>query len=73
MRQLLAVCPRDKVREDIARDRAEREAQQRRTKELPAPVAAEPVSKPAVKKEYDSCRLQVRVRRCCVSLKLAHR
>lgn len=51
-----AVLLRQKVKEEIARDRAERQARQ---KEKAPPVAAPQPASTAVKKDYDTCRLQV--------------
>ena len=47
---------RQKVKEEIARDQAERQARQ---KEKAPPVAAPQPTSTAVKKDYDTCRLQV--------------
>ena len=47
---------RQKVKEEIARDQAERQARQ---KEKASPVAAPQPTSTAVKKDYDTCRLQV--------------
>ena len=54
---------RQKVKEEIAKDRAERAAREKKAKaeSAGAAPAAQPQSTaPQAKKEYDTCRLQVR-------------
>ena len=51
---------RERVKEQIAKDKADREAALKKEKALTTAAAMQPpTSQPTVKKEYDTCRLQV--------------
>lgn len=61
---MLSFHNRQKVKEQIARDRAERLAREKEAKAGSAAAMATPQSQmpaPQAKKEYDTCRLQVSV------------
>lgn len=67
---------RERVKEQIAKDKADREAALRKEKaSTTAPTAAAAVqsapSQPTVKKEYDTCRLQVSLRVCELVIQIA--
>ena len=59
--RVIAVCYRQRVREQIARDRAEHKIRQQEQKAASSPAQHNPptANTPATKKEYTTCKLQV--------------
>ena len=53
------MCYREKVREEIARDKAEKAAREQNKKQPQQPTTAASPIAPAATKNYDTCKLQV--------------
>ena len=65
---------RQKVREQIARDRAEKAAREKEASQHPTHPQPQPSASPPPKKEYNVCKLQVihsRSESCCTVFSLA--